>query len=209
MYESIRSCHGYLNFCCSICIMYTSGRWQAASVMPCRQIWVLSNLHPPVAEPALCQYWASGPLWSVSQGELPRQVTNMCKINFKSCTPFAFWAFQRGTALVPYSAETDLSQVFFLRIKHISSHLGQALSTHMHGTSCLMDIMSAALTLLLFALLTLMHCGEQHVWHSSNRQLPRFDMFLHLMLLHMHRIRCRGCLSCTILKSTSPWQNGL
>ena len=91
--------------------MYTSGRWQAASVMPCRQIWVLSNLHPPVAEPALCQYWASGPLWSVSQGEAPWQVTNMCKINFKLCTPFSFWAFQRGTALVPYSAEMDSSQV--------------------------------------------------------------------------------------------------
>ena len=53
-----------------------------------------------------------------------------------------------------------------------------------------------------------MHCGKQHAWHSTDRQLPHFDMFLHLMSLNMHRVCCRGCLSCT-MKSISPWQNGL
>jgi len=79
----------------------------------------------------------------------------------------------------------------------------------MHGKNCLMDSLSAGLTLLLFALFTLMLCEKQHIWHNSNRQLPDFDMFLHLMSLNMHRMWCRGCLSCTILTSISPWQNGL
>ncbi len=34
-------------------------------------------------------------------------------------------------------------------------------------------------------------------------------MFLHLMSLNMHHMWCRGCLSCTILKSISLWRNGL
>ncbi len=180
LYESIRSYLGVerLVFAVCTCIIDISCLWQGVAVVPCRQVWVLSHIYPPVAEPTLCQCWTSGPCWSVSQGDFPWQAVNVL---LQIMHIFPLFSGELQQFIAQLSLMTEVMFVY-LQIKHVPSRLGQALSRHMHGENCLSQLECCTDP----SSVCLGHLDA--VWKTArlaqhHQAATHVDMFLHLMSL--------------------------